>query len=70
METVAISVIIGFIGGGVLMFFMKDKIVAVDTVLHSKIDALQTTVVSAANQLATHVTQQVASIKPTEPSST
>ena len=67
MEGIFIAAIIGFICGGVLMFFMKDKIVSVDTTLHAKIDNLQAQTVSAAQQLANHITQQVASIAPKPP---
>ena len=67
MEAIFIAGIVGFIGGGVLMFFMKDRILAADTSLHNKIDTLQASVISAANQLATHVTQQVQSIAPKPP---
>ena len=75
MEQIFIALIAGFIGGGVLMFFMKDKIVAVDTTLHAKIDslvakveAIPTTISSVGQQVANHVTQQVASIVPKPPS--
>ena len=68
MEGIFIAAIIGFICGGVLMFFMKDKIVSVDQSLHAKIDALQASTVSVAQQLATHVTQQVQTLAPKLPS--
>ena len=68
MEAIFIAGIAGFIGGGVLMFFMKDKISAVDSSLHTKVDQLQASVISAANQLATHVTQQVATLTQKPPS--
>lgn len=69
METAFIAGIIGFIGGGVLMFFMKDKIVSVDQSLHTKVDAITGQIVNVGQQLANHVTQQVALIapKPTSP---
>lgn len=67
MEQIFIAGIVGFIGGGVLMFFMKDRIVSVDQSLHAKIDALTGQIVSVGQQLANHVTQQVASIAPKPP---
>lgn len=67
MESMFIAGIAGFLAGGVLMFFMEDKIVAVDQSLHAKIDTLQATTVSAAQQLASHVTQQVSTLKSPAP---
>ena len=67
MEGIFIAAIAGFIGGGILMFFMKDRILSVDTSLHNKLDTLQSSVISAANQLATHVTQQVQTLAPKPP---
>ena len=68
MEAIFISGIIGFIGGGVLMFFMKDKITSevsvIDQTLHHKVDALSAQVVTVGQQVANHVTQQVQSIAP------
>ena len=62
METALIAGIIGFIGGAVLMFFMKDKIVSIDASLHSKVDQLQQTTVNAARELAAHITAQTQTI--------
>ena len=56
MEAIFISAIIGFIGGNVLMFFMKDRLVQIDNSLHAKVDAIPGQIAAAANQLASHVT--------------
>ena len=67
MEAIFISAIIGFIGGNVLMFFMKDRLVQIDNSLHAKVDAIPGQIATAANQLASHVTQAVSSIAPKAP---
>lgn len=66
MEAMFIAGIVGFIVGAVLMFFMKDKIGSVDNTLHAKIDALPGQIASVGQQVANHVTQQVATLKPSE----
>ena len=75
MEAIFIAGIVGFIGGGIVMWFMKTPIQNGATALVAKIDALvgkveaiPNQVVSVGQQLATHVTQQVASIAPKPPS--
>ena len=64
MEMNFIFGLIGFLAGGVLIFFMKDKITAVDATLHAKLDALTgkvdaipTTVASVGQQVANVVLQ-------------
>ena len=62
MEQIAISVLFGFLGGAVLMFFMKDKVTAFDASLHAKIDQLIGKTDANAQAVANHVTAQVANI--------
>ena len=71
MESMFIAGIAGFLVGGVLMFFMKDKITAFDASLHAKIDSLTGKVdavpgqlVNVGQQLATHITQTAAAPPP------
>ena len=61
MEQIAIAVLFGLIGGGVLMWFMKDKISAVDATLHAKLDSLHTKVDAIPTTVAS-VGQQVANV--------
>ena len=61
MELMLLAGIIGFIAGGIAMFFMKDKL-QIDNVMHSKIDQLLGKADSNTQALASHVNSQLANI--------
>lgn len=61
MEQIAIALLFGIIIGGVLIWFMKDKISAIDTTIHAKLDSLHTKVDAIPTTVAS-VGQQVANV--------
>ena len=58
MEAIFIAGIVGFISGGMLIFVIREKIGSTETKIYDKLDQLHNTTISAARELAQHITGQ------------